>query len=473
VASVTAIGKVASRAQISALGLVLLTSIGNATYLRQPSGSVLSAGQSMALSAGIVGTESCCTLITSYRLPMMNRCGTSSLTERPFAKAVIDSNITKPRELLGTLSETISSQAVQEWAEGSTTRAWSRDPTVKPHERAAPRGDDIVWTVGRLTEGGIKSPSITQSVIWELDPMDTWASTNLDKVDANSTLHDWLSDNLAAAAANINIEGDDASFSTAAPAERMGNFTQIVRKTFIVSGTLEAVKKAGRASERKRLGTKFMKELKRDIEFALVRNAASTLGGAGTGRSSAGMESWIEGPTASTVNTAANVVAATTTAASATTPGFSGGAVAAPTDGTTTGALTESHLKLALQGAWEDGGDPRVILCSANNKNTIDQFAGVATRMVDVDRTAKASIIASANVYVHSYGSPSMVVLSRYTRSSVVLCLDPDYWAIAFLRRPFMEQLAKTGDAEKHEMLAEFTLVCRNQFASSKVVAIA
>jgi hypothetical protein len=33
----------------------------------------------------------------------------------------------------------ISSQAVQEWAEGSTTRPWSPERTVKAHERAAKR----------------------------------------------------------------------------------------------------------------------------------------------------------------------------------------------------------------------------------------------------------------------------------------------------------------------------------------------
>ncbi len=312
-----------------------------------------------------------------------------------------------------------------------------------------------------------------EDVIYLLDPMDTWALSTLEKGDASSTFHEWLQDNLAGATANRQIEGDDASYSTAAPAERVGNVLQIVRKTFIVSGTLEEVRKVGRKSEIKRLGTKLMKEMKRDMEQAIVGNQASSLGGAATARSMAGMESWIEGPTVSTANQAGNAVATTTTAASATTPGFSGGTVAAPTDGTTTAAMTEGTLKMALQGAWEDGGDPRIILCAANNKLTIDALAGVATRMVDVDRTAKASIIASANVYVHSFGSPSMVVLSRYVRSSVVLCLDPEYWALAFLRRPQMLNLARTGDAEKREMLAEFTLVCRNSAASSKVVAIA
>jgi len=312
-----------------------------------------------------------------------------------------------------------------------------------------------------------------EDVIWLLDPMDTWASTNLDRVDATATYHEWLQDNLAPASANAQIEGDDAGFSTAAPAERVGNVLQIARKTFIVSGTLEEVRKAGRASEIKRLGTKYLKELKRDIEYALVRNQASSLGGAATARSCAGMESWIEGPTSTSHSAVSNVVAASTLAGTATTPGFSGGTLVAPTDGTTTAALTESALKMALGGAWEDGGDPRVILASQGVKAQIDAFTGVATRFVDVDRTAKASIIASANVYVHSYGSPSMVVLSRYTRSSVALCIDPAYWAVAYLRRPFMETLAQTGDAQKKQMLAEFTLICRNSVASSKVVAIA
>jgi hypothetical protein len=311
-----------------------------------------------------------------------------------------------------------------------------------------------------------------EDVIWLLDPMDTYCLSNFEKTDAQSTFHEWLQDNLAAATANRQIEGDDPTYATATPAERVGNILQISRKEFIVSGTLEEVKKAGRSSESKRLGVKLMKELKRDMEHALCRNQASSLGGAATARSSAGIESWIEGPTASTANTAANVVAATTSAATATTPGFSGGTVAAPTDGTTTGTLTVGVLNLALQGAWEDGGDPSVILVEATKKQVIDSFTGVATRFVDVDRKSQATIINAANVYVSSFGTHT-VVLSRYTRSSVVLCLDPNYWAVAFLRRPFIESLAKTGDANKKEMLAEYTLVCRNSAASSKVVACA
>lgn len=308
-----------------------------------------------------------------------------------------------------------------------------------------------------------------EDVIHELDPMDTWALTNLDRVKARATYHEWLSDNLAAATTNLVREGDDASYATAAPASRLGNFLQISNKTFIVSDTLEVVDKAGRKTETGRLGTKLLKELKRDMEKALVTNQASSLGADATARSSAGMESWIAGPTSTTAGTFANVVTATTNGASHTTPGFASGTVAAPTDGTT-GALTIGQLNAALGGSWEDGGDPRVILVGATQKQAIDNFTGIATRFVDTSPRKQAPIVGAANMYVSSFGSPHMVTLSRYVRSSVVLCLDPEYWAIAYLRNPQIKDLAKTGDATKKLLVTEFGLVCRNPAASSKVV---
>ena len=335
------------------------------------------------------------------------------------------------------------------------------------------------WTNG--IGGGITQATNNrediEDVIFLLDPMDTWALSNLPRTQASGVYHEWLQDSLAAPAANRQIEGDDSSFATATPASRRGNWTQIAYKTFAVSDTLEAVEKVGRASERERLGVKLLKELKRDVEFAIVGNQGSSggaggaQGGTATARSSAGMESWIgNGTTTLTANEASNVVAATTLSGSATSPGFSGGAVAAPTDGTTTGALTEGNLKMALNGAWDDGGNTDVILVGAKQKQVIDGFSGIATRFLDTSPRAQASIVGAANMYVTSFGTHK-IVLSRYVRSSVVLCLDTNYWALAFLR-PFRKTpLARTGEAEKMLLSTEFTLVCRNNAASAKVVA--
>jgi len=264
------------------------------------------------------------------------------------------------------------------------------------------------------------------------------------------------------AATNVpQLEGNDASFATLAAPTRQGNYQQIFKKQFLVSGTLEAVAKAGRAREAARQTVKQMRELKNDMEYAIVRNAASTAGAAASARALASMESWI----------ATNETLATTTS-SATTAGFASGTVAAPTDGTTTGAFSEGSLKTALGDAWTQGGDARVILTGTSQKAAIDAFPGQATRFVNVGQRQQATVIGSANVYVSSFGVHT-VVLHRHVRSSVVLCIDPDYWALAFLRNPFMEELAKTGDGTKYHMVSEMTLVARSEAASAKVVSCA
>lgn len=317
-----------------------------------------------------------------------------------------------------------------------------------------------------------------EDVIFLLDPMDTWALSNLPRVKANGVYHEWLQDSLASPATNRQIEGDDVAFTTATPAARRGNWTQISYKTFAVSDTLEAVEKVGRSSEAGRLGVKLLKEIKRDIEAAIVGNQGSSggggAGGGGTGsaRSSAGMEAWIgNGTTTTTAGEASNVVTATTNSANSTSPGFASNQVTAPTDGTT-GALTEGQLKAALQGAWEDGGDPSIILVGAKQKQVIDGFSGIATRFVDTSPNRQAAIVGAANMYVTSFGTHT-IVMSRYVRSTVALCIDPEYWAVAFLR-PFKKTpLARTGEAEKTLISAEWTLVCRNNAANSKVVGCA
>jgi hypothetical protein len=328
-------------------------------------------------------------------------------------------------------------------------------------------GTTSVHGVG--TAGGIRED--LSDVIFDLFPEDTWALTNLDREDATATYTEWLAQELAAASnTNIRIEGDDASYASLTAPARYASYLQISSKDFLASDTLEAVNKAGRKSELARGAMVKMRELKRDMETRITNNGISTLGGAGTGRSTAGMESWIGDATASSAE-ASHVVLSTTTASATTAPLTSGTAGVAPTDGTTLAPLTAPDLNFALEAAWTDGGDPRVILTGTIGKGYIDTFTGIATRFVDVDKSAQASIIGAANVYVSDFGK-HQVILHRYMRSSVVLCLDPDYWAVRYLRKIQKRKLAKTGDAEKFQLIGEWCLVARNWKANSKVVAI-
>lgn len=302
-----------------------------------------------------------------------------------------------------------------------------------------------------------------EDAIFNISPTETPLLTMAKRKTATNTLHQWQTDALAAVAANRQIEGDDASFATATPTVMLANRTQISRKTVVVSGTADKVKKYGRAKELARLVTKYGKELKRDIEYALVTNQASNAGGSGTARSSAGLESMI-------TNAVYGALATT-----ATTPGYAGGDWTAPTDGTATSTFTETNLVNALAMAWQDGGDPSVVMTNNQQKRVIATFAGAnafAGFYNPNQGKAQGAVIGGVDVYVSDFGSHK-IVLNRYMRQSTVFCLDPEYLSVAWLRPIQMSDLAKTGDAEKKMLLGEFTLVADNPDAHAKVASVA
>lgn len=295
-----------------------------------------------------------------------------------------------------------------------------------------------------------------ENIIFDISPEDTPFLSMCKRTKAGQTYHQWQTDALTAAAANRQIEGVDSTFSTLSPTTVVGNYCQISSKTVQISNTYDVVRKYGRKSEVAYQLMKAGKELKRDMEYALVRNQASSAGGHGTARSTASIESWISG----------NRVLATGSA-SGTTPGFSGGTVAAPTDGTSV-TFIEADLKTALQNAWTDGGDPRMILMSATNKSRFSNFAGIATKYNEIKGTSQGIITGAADMYVSDFGNHT-VKLDRFMRDAAVLCIDPDYVGLATLRPMEKTELAKTGDSTKWLMTCEYSLVVQNSDAHAKV----
>jgi hypothetical protein len=297
-------------------------------------------------------------------------------------------------------------------------------------------------------------------LIYDISPTDTPLVSRAKRLKASQTLHQWQVDALEAAATNAHIEGDDAAFATAPTTTVLNNYTQISKKTLFISRTAETVRKYGRKSEVARLLLKKGKELKRDIEYAAVRNQVATAGAAASARQSAGIECWLGGN---------RVIPAGNT--TGTSPAITGGtASVAPTDGTSA-AFAEVDLQNALQLAWEDGGDPNLIMMSAKNKRHFNGFTGVATKYNEVKGATQANIIGAADVYVSDFGN-HVAVLNRYMRDAAVLCLDPEYLGIAWLDSIRREELAKTGDGTKHQIVGEWTLVVQNPDAHAKVAGV-
>jgi hypothetical protein len=110
-----------------------------------------------------------------------------------------------------------------------------------------------------------------EDMIFNISPMDTWMLSNAKRVKVTNTTHQWLTDSLASASAsNAQLEGDDATFTTATTAVLYSNQTQIARKTIDVSRTADTVKKYGRGETFAYEMAKKMKEIKRKSHCALA-----------------------------------------------------------------------------------------------------------------------------------------------------------------------------------------------------------
>lgn len=304
--------------------------------------------------------------------------------------------------------------------------------------------------------------------ISNISPVETPVFTMLRKgAPARNTFIEWQTDALASASGtNRLVEGADASYLTATPTVRLRNYTQISGKALIVSGTANAVNTAGREEELAYQIAKRGKELKRDMETAITGNYASVAGGSATARVSAGMEAWL------TTNSIYGGTAGATDGANG---GYTAaGTVTAATDGSSSNlrTITEAILKSALKLCWTAGGQPTTVIVGAYNKQKISAFSGITTKYSDFGNNPASSgqlaIIAAADIYLHDFGKVK-IVPDRFSRGRTALVLDMEFWSIHYLRPMRVENLAKTGDAEKKHMLAEWTLCSKNQGASGKI----
>jgi len=288
-------------------------------------------------------------------------------------------------------------------------------------------------------------------VIYNIAPTDTPLLNTLARGKATAVYHEWQTDSLAAATtANAAVEGADASDATMSPTTRLGNYTQIVQKTIKISGTLESVDKAGRKSEKAYQLSKASAELKRDIETILNANQGRSAGDASNARTMGAMLSWIK--------TNTNKSSGTTAGVDPTTIG-----VSTRTDGTQR-AFTETILKDVVQKVYSSGGNPKILMVGPFQKQAVSAFAGIAAQRYMAPSDAPTTIIGAADVYMSDFGTMS-VVPNRFMRTRDALVLDPEYAAVAYLRPFATNELAKAGDAEKTQILAELTLEMRNEAA--------
>ena len=285
-------------------------------------------------------------------------------------------------------------------------------------------------------------------VIYSISPTDTPFISSAAKTQATAVLHEWQTDSLAAAStSNAVIEGDEATLDAVTATSRLSNSSQIMDKTVVITGTQEAVDKAGRASELAYQIAKKAKELKRDMEATITGNQAEVTGDASTARKLGSLGAWVASNDVFGAGGASGSVGNT-----------------ARTDGTQR-VFTEAQLKSVIKSVWNAGGDPSMIMVGPFNKQKLSGFTGNSTRF---DAGADATLYTSVDVYASDFGQ-LQVVPNRFSRDRDAYVLDMNYWGIAFLRDFTMHELSKTGDSEKRQLLVEATLESRNEGASGLV----
>ena len=276
------------------------------------------------------------------------------------------------------------------------------------------------------------------NIISDITPTDTplYSMIKTEKVHARQ--YSYMTDSLAAAASNAQLEGFTASAGTAIPTTMINGNTQILQKTFQVSATADAVKAYGRAKETAYQLSKALKEIKKDVEFAFVGASNATVAGNAT--------------TAREMDSADQLIGAGNTTA--------GG----------TAALTEAMITATGQAVYNNGGDATILMVKPADSLIIAGFTGAAGRTREFNDGNK-TLTNAVNLYVSPFGE-YRVTLNRHQMTTHAFLLDPSMWRTASLRPFARTLLAKTGDSDTHMVVGELGLMHKNPLGSGQIDAL-
>lgn len=287
------------------------------------------------------------------------------------------------------------------------------------------------------------------NVISNIAPEETPFTSNVGSENVSNTFFEWQLDDLSSVDVTPVIDGDDvASFDATTATVRVGNYTQIRRRSMIIADNLGFQDLAGRNDEVAYQLAKRGKEIKRDLETIYTGNTARSAGSASAGRVTAGLGAWI----ATNVNKAGD----------GTNPTAADGSDAR-NDGTQRD-FTEAMLKDVMQQAYTSGGNPSMLMVGPYNKTVVSGFAGIAAQRYQAPTDGPTTIIGAADVYLSDFGALT-VVPNRFSRERDAWCLDTEYASVATLRPIQAVDLAKTGDAEKKMLICETGLKVSNEKA--------
>jgi hypothetical protein len=276
--------------------------------------------------------------------------------------------------------------------------------------------------------------------VYRISPSDTPFMTAVPRKKATAVLHEWSTDALAAVnTTNARLEGDALTRATSTTPTRRQNYCQISSKDATVTGTQRAVNPAGIDDMMAYQMSKKSLELRKDMEAILLGNQGQNAGNTTTARTLRSFNAWISG------NGSRGAAGADSTAATA-----------AATDGTAGDlrTFTEDMLKDAIKDAYDDGGEPSIVLVGTFNKQKFSTFTGRSTARENV---SVGTVQGAASIYASDFGDLK-VIPNRTQRGRDVFVVDTTKVAVAGLRMFEPQELGRVGDAITRDLISEYTL---------------
>ena len=299
------------------------------------------------------------------------------------------------------------------------------------------------------------------SIVSLIDPHETPLISNIGNgKPATAVKHEWQVQNLTAPSkSNFQLEGDDSPAATTAVArQRIYNYCAISKKVGSVTGTMRAVDVAGVSDELDNQEMLKAIELKRDMEVILCDNNKYETGGTATVRECAGFLAYV-------TNTDMSGTSSWTAAAGT-------GADAWNLAATTARALSLTILNGAVQAAHIDGGKPNLLMLSPTQRTNFSNLTlqsslgGAAQVRYNTNAVKPMALIGTVDTWLSNFGQldvASNVQLASDSGTTngenvTAYLVDTRHAGVSYLRRMFSESLAKTGDADKFQIIAEYTL---------------
>lgn len=265
-------------------------------------------------------------------------------------------------------------------------------------------------------------------IITNIDPQETQLLSGLGTSTAKDIFHQFSIDTLKSVGTNAFIESVDASYADRTDPTRLNNVCQIVRVGYDVSDTEREINAAGFNDRYSYEGQKALKEWKNDAEFALVRGSLAC-GSGSAARRLRGLKNSL-----SLVTSQSGV------------------------------SLTEVILNDRFQNVWDNGTEINAIYSGMYLKRKISGFTAGSTKNINSD---DKRLVNSVDVYQADAAKMVKLFAHRYVTISGdtnydLVGIDEDKIKVAYLRKPFTRELAKTGDSTKGEVVGEMTLEVRH-----------